>query len=96
MNCPGSGQASDLAAWLDSVSSIAPAKKWLWAKCQACECAYEIKLEQGRAVMGSVDGGPGMTFIPHKTYPQPGLTARWEGHRVHVRHSGRSWTLKAG
>jgi hypothetical protein len=45
--------------------------------------------------MGSVDGGPGMTFSPYKTYPQPGLAAQWEGERVHVRHGGRLWTLKA-
>ena len=94
MDCPSCAKAFDLPAWLDNVGTITPAKKWLWARCPGCGGSQEIRLEKGRALMGYVDGGPGMVFIPLKSYDQPGLVARWEGRRAYVSYQGRTWTLR--
>lgn len=73
--------------------SCSPVLSVLYTSCPHCQARLEVKVEQERLSVGSIDGFPGPCFIVNSTSTVAGLTVEALENGIHITHEDQDFYI---
>jgi hypothetical protein len=93
--CRACGHAHRLADALDAAFTCWPQQRWIGFRCRECRRASYLRVGDGAASVGYLEGFPGPSFVIETTLPMDDLFVQLRDEGIQISTSGRAWRIPA-